>query len=325
MSSVERTPFKPLIFPNEDFDRASGSGLYATARSDSTGFRSCRTSDTNARSTGIVTGISNDNYVTPPSTGGYTNSRYMGPGGTRNSFQIGSDFDETLSGSRSSISNMSQQLSQITQSTGRSARSAPSEAASAAELQEITARNEWEKNIEQSQLPFSSQPDTQHELTEDEAGGGPNTSDVDIGELDIPLRPKPTFSGGDRRAVGTGRGGLHLPPGDLVGIGTSPEIAHKMRTTGVAPLRPSHYRPTGDLSYKEPSTKHQSGLNAQTEWRAIRQAVFDIILGCAGQALGVLLILAGLAALGYFVYSYMVNLDEFAKCARARKICERSG
>ena len=139
-------------------------GAVRTQRQDRTqqGFRSCRTSDTNARSTGIVTGISNDNYVAPPSTGGYTNSRYMGPGGTRNSFQIGSDFDETLSGSRSSISNMSQQLSQITQSTGRSARSAPSEAASAAELQEITARNEWEKNIEQSQLPFSSQPDTQH-------------------------------------------------------------------------------------------------------------------------------------------------------------------
>ena len=97
-----------------------------------------------------------------------------------------------------------------------------------------------------------------------------------------------------------------------------------MRATGVAPLRPSHYRPTGDLGYKEPSGKHQSSLNAQTEWRAIRQALFDIIIGCAGQVLGVLLILAGLGALGWFVYAYLDVADELAKCARARKTCDRS-
>ena len=86
--------------------------------------------------------------------------------------------------------------------------------------------------------------------------------------------------------------------------GQTPEIAHRMRATGAAPLRPSQYRPTGDLSHKEPSGKHQLCLSPQAEWRAIRQALFDIIIGCAGQVLGVLLILAGLGALGWFVYAY---------------------
>ena len=201
-STAEPPSFRPLIIPNEVYDQASGSGSYATARSDSTGFTSCRSGETSARTTGIV----NDNFVPAPSTGGQSTSRYMGAGGTMKSFQIGSDFEETLSGSRSSISQLSQQLSQ---STGRAGRSAVSEAVSAAELQELTARNEWERNIEQSQLPFSSQHDVDanasYELTEDEAGGGPNTSEVNIsGELDIPT-PMPTFAGGGRPQDGWDR------------------------------------------------------------------------------------------------------------------------
>ena len=91
-----------------------------------------------------------------------------------------------------------------------------------------------------------------------------------------------------------------------------------MRATGAAPLRPSQYRPTGDLSHKEPSGKHQSGLTPQAEWRAICEALLDLIIGCAGRVLGVLLILAGLAALGWFVYAYLNVANELAKCARKR-------